>query len=91
MHLHVLARDHGGRDVPLLTYGGRGYRLPAAAPVPLAAPKPAPPIPLGIGQVLPATGTTWPEWVLAPAGALVAGEATLLLRLARRRRLRTGV
>jgi hypothetical protein len=93
VHLHVLARNHGGRDVPLLTYGGRGYRLPAAAPVPvpLAAPEPAPPIPLGIGQVLPASGTTWPAWVLAPAGALVAGEATLLLRLARRRRLRTGV
>ena len=77
--------------MPLETYGGRGYRLPAAVPVPVARPEPAPPIPVGIGQMLPATGTTWPSWVLALAAALVAGEATLLIRLARRRRLRTGV
>ncbi len=87
---HVLARSRGGRTAgPLRISGGR--RQPVAIPALRTAPPPTPLGLVGVGETLPAGRSVWPSWMLSLLGALLAGEAFLLVRLVRARRRPAGV
>jgi hypothetical protein len=81
----IVARSRGGRREPLASSGG-GH-LTALRVAPAAIPEPTPLGLVGVGDVLPASGAMWPDWTLSLVGVLVAGEAMLLVRLVRARRL----
>ena len=81
--VRVLARSRGGRREPLRISGGRRLATVHALP---AIPSPTPLGFVGIGDVLPASATPWPGWMLALLALLSAGEALVLVRLVQIRR-----
>ena len=85
----IVERSRGGRRKPLASWGGR--HLTALRTASAAIPEPTPLGFVGVGEALPSAGATWPDWMLTLVGVLVAGEAMLLVRLVRMRRLDAGI